>query len=165
MNDRSHVGFKYLIEVIKHGLVVDSFEVSNLMPTEGVNHLLNVTLKGGTQVATWYLGLFEGNYTPTVNDTAATFPANATESTAYAAATRMAWAPGTVSAGVLDNSASKAEFVATAAKTIYGGFMTSAAAKSATSGALISVVRFPSPRVLDVDSILRVTAGITLTPI
>lgn len=165
MNDRTHIGFKYLIEVITAGQVVDSFEVDNLMPTEGVNHLLNVAFKSGTQVTSWYLGLFEGDYTPTVGDTAATFSAAATETTAYASATRMAWTAGSVASGVLDNSALRAEFAFTAGKVIYGGFMTSAAAKGATSGALISVVRFPSPRTLDVDSILRVTAGITLTPI
>lgn len=165
MIDRTRVGFKYLVEVINAGRVVDSFEVNNLMPTEGVNHLLGVAFKNGTQAASWYLGLFEGNYTPTVGDTAATFSATATETTAYAAATRMAWTPGAVASGVLDNSASRAEFVFTASKVVYGGFMTSAAAKGATNGALISVVRFPSPRTLDVDSILRVTAGITLTPV
>mgnify|MGYP003515663090 CR=1 FL=1 len=51
----------------------------------------------------------------------------------------------------------------TGSKTVYGGFMTSAPAKGATTGALVSIVRFPSPRVLDPDSVLRVTAGIVLT--
>jgi hypothetical protein len=133
------------------------------MPTEGANHMLNATLKGGAQVSTWYLGLYEGNYTPSVSDTAATFSSMATETSGYTATTRLAWAPGTVVAGVLDNSSARAEFTFNAPKTIYGGFMSSAPAKGATSGVLMSLVRFPSPRVLDTDSVLRVTAGITLT--
>lgn len=157
------VGFKYTFEVLKRGVVIDLFDITNLMPTQGLNHMLSTVFKSGTPVATWYLGLYEGNYTPVLTDTAATFPGSATECTAYTASTRVAWVPGTVAAGVLDNSASKAEFVANATKTIYGGFMTSVAAKGAITGSLISAVRFPSPRVLDADSTLRVTAGITLT--
>jgi hypothetical protein len=133
------------------------------MPTEGANHMLNATLKGGAQVSTWYLGLYEGNYTPSVSDTAATFSSMATETSGYTSASRLAWAPGLVAAGVLDNSSTKAEFTFNTPKTIYGGFMSSASTKGATSGVLMSLVRFSSPRVLDTDSVLRVTAGITLT--
>ena len=158
-------GFKYTFEVIdKLGRVIDTFEEHNLMPTEGLNHMLSAVFKAATQVPTWYIGLYEGNYTPAGTDTAATFPAAATESTAYTSATRVAWVPGTAAAGVLDNTASKAEFVGNATKTLYGGFMSSVAAKGATTGTLISAVRFSSPRTLDADSTLRVTAGITLTP-
>lgn len=163
MNSQAQAGFTYLIEVVKDGVVVDSETVHNLMPIQGANHLLSSALTGASQVATWYIGLYEGNYTPSIAEVAATLPILATECTAYAAATRMAWTPGAAAAGVVDNSAAKAEFVFNAAKTVHGGFLTSAPAKGATSGALMSVVRFASPRVLDVDSILRVTAGITLT--
>lgn len=163
--DNTHVGFEYLVETFKDGELVDSFTVHNLMPTEGVNAMLNTMFKSASQVGTWYIGLYEGNYTPVIGDTAATFPGAATETTAYIAATRVAWVPGTPSAGILDNSASKAEFDMNAAKTIYGAFMSSASAKGATSGVLVSAVRFPSPRVLDSDSILKITAGITLTSV
>ena len=165
MNSSANVGFQYLIEVIKDGKVIDSEVVHNLMPFEGANHMLGATLTGASQVTSWYIGLYEGNFTPNVSDTAATLPGLATECTEYSGSTRKAWTPGTVTAGVVDNSASKAEFTFTAAKTVYGGFMSSASAKGATAGALISIVRFSSPRVLDIDSILRVTAGITLNPV
>ena len=163
MNSQAQAGFVYLVEVIKHGVVVDSEVVHNLMPTQGANHLLGATFAGASQVSTWYLGLYEGNYTPSIAEVAATLPALATECTAYSSATRVAWVPGTVASGAVDNSAVKAEFTFTATKTVYGGFLTSAPAKGATTGVLGSVVRFSTPRVLDPDSILRVTAGITLT--
>lgn len=162
MNANAEAGFTYLIEVVKDGVIVDSEVCRNLLPVEGANHLISVALKGGAQVPTWYIGLFEGNFTPNVNDVAATLPALATECVAYAGATRGAWVPGAVAAGGVDNSASRTEFTFTANKTVYGGFMSSAPAKGAVTGALISLVRFSSPRVLDIDSILRVTAGFTL---
>lgn len=165
MNSSAQAGFEYLIEVIKNGVVIDREIAHNVMPTEGADHIISVALAGGSQVSTWYLGLYEGNYTPTIAETAALLPGLATECSTYSGSTRKTWTPGSVAGGSANNSAAKAEFTFTAAKTIYGGFMTSAPAKGATTGALVSVVRFPSPKVLDIDSILRVTAGITLTPV
>jgi len=159
-------GFNYLVQILdQHGNVRESEVVHNLMPTEGLNHMLGVTLKGVAQVAAWYVGVFEGNYTPVPGDTAAAFPASATESTAYAEATRRALTLGSVVAGAVDNSASRAEFTLNAAKTLYGGFISSASAKGATSGVLLSAVRFSSPKVLASGEVLRVTAGFTLVSV
>ncbi len=161
--DEMKAAFTYLIEVIdKAGNVRDSEVIKNLMPTEGLNHLLNTELKGGAQVTSWYMGLFSGNYTPVNGDTAATFPGSATESSAYDEATREILVFGTVAAGAVDNSASRAEFTINTTVTIYGGFITSASAKGATSGTLLSAVRFASPKPLADDEVLRVTAGFTL---
>lgn len=162
MNEQAQAGFTYLVEVLKDGVVVDSEICHNLLPTEGANHMVGVTFKGQTPVSQWYVGLYEGNFTPNVGDVAATLPALATECTSYSGATRVAFTPGAVAAGAVDNTAARAEFTFTAAKTVYGGFISSAPAKGATTGVLVSLVRFASPRVMDVDSILRVTAGFTL---
>jgi hypothetical protein len=155
-------GFLYTFEWLRRGKVIDREVIHNLWPTEGVNHMLNAEFKGGPQATSWYVGLFEGNYTPTIADVASTFPALATECTTYAEATRVLWVPGTVAAGNLSNSASKAEFTSNANKTLYGGFLSSAAAKNSTSGVLGSIVRFSSPKSFEVDTVLRVTAGLTL---
>lgn len=155
-------GFIFTFDWIKRGVIVDRDVIRNLWPTEGVNHMLNGEFKGGPQATTWYLSLFEGNYTPTIADVAATFPTLAIECTTYAEATRPAWVSGAVAAGSVNNSASKAEFTSNANKTIYGGFLSSAAAKGATSGTLASIVRFTSPRAFDIDTVLRVSAGLTL---
>jgi len=162
MNTNLKARFRYLVEVVKDGVVTDSEVVDNLMPTEGLNHMLGVTLKAVTQAATWYIGLYEGNYTPVAGDTAATFPASATETTTYAESTRVEFNEGSITAGAVDNSANRAEFTFNAAKTVYGGFISSASAKGGVTGALLSAVKFSSPKVLEIGAILRVTAGFTL---
>ena len=137
----------------------------NLVPVEGLNHMLAVTLKGAPPVVNWYIGLYEGDYSPQPDVKAATLPGLATESTAYSLATRVPFTSGPVAAGSVDNSAALAEFTFTAKKTIYGAFISSAPTKGATTGVLLSVVRFPSPKVQDTGSILRVLAGPTATPV
>ena len=159
----AHAGVNYTIEVIRGGAVVDSETVHNLMPEEGRNHAVSVITKGATQVPAWYIGLFEGNYVPVDSDKASTFPTSATECTAYLPATRVEFVEGAVAAGVVENTASRAEFTATAAKTIYGAFLVSAQAKGAVTGVLMSAARFTAPKVLQIDDVLRVTASFSLT--
>lgn len=165
MNEHIQAGFEYLIEVIKDGVVIDSEVVHNLLPIEGINHMMGVTLKGVTPVATWYLGLFEGNYTPTSADIMSTFPGLATECTTYDETARVAWDEGSIVTGAVNNSASRAEFTSNTTKTVYGGFMASNPVKGATSGVLLSVVRFSSPKSFEAGSVLRVTAGFTMTSV
>jgi hypothetical protein len=165
MNEHASAGFEYLVEVIRDGVVIESEVVHNLLPVEGINYLLSAGLKGGSQIPTWYIGLFEGNYAPVSGDTAATFPGLATECTTYAEAARVEWNEGSVVSGTVNNSANRAEFTSNALRTIYGGFIASAPAKGATSGTLLSVVRFSSPKTFEPDSVLRVTAGFTMTSV
>ncbi len=162
MNDlesKSVFGFNYLVEHLRGGVVIDSEITHNLNPVEGLNHMMGVTFKTVTQVSKWYLTLYEGNYTPTPDLTAAAFPALATESVAYTPASRVEFIEGVVAGGSIDNSASKAEFTFTANKTIYGGALLSSSVRGATSGVIISAVRFTSPKVLTSGDVLRVTAG------
>ena len=84
----AHLGTTYLIEHIRAGEVISHEEVHNLIPIEGLNHAVSVIVKQGTQSAGWYIGLFEGNYSPVAGDTAATFPTAAVECLTYAPATR-----------------------------------------------------------------------------
>lgn len=162
-DSKSKFGINYFVEVIRDGKVIDTEEVHNLVPTEGLNHILGVEFKGTTQVLSWYLAIFEGNYVPTSADTAAALPAASTECTAYAETTRVPFVGGTVAGGVLDNSASRAEFTMNATKTVYGAYMTSAPAKGATTGVVVSSVRFSAAKNLVATDILRITAGLTLT--
>lgn len=164
MNTTLTPGFLWDIELYdRFGALVDKELIHNLMPTEGMNHTLNVVLKSATPVATWYVLLYEGNYTPVVGDTAATFPSLATECTTYSETTRVAYVPGTVAAGAVDNSASPAVFTSTADKTIYGGAIVSVAAKGSTSGVITSAVRFSTSKAFTTGSIIRVTAAYALT--
>lgn len=163
MKDTLRVGFEYTIEVVdKNGVVTDSETVHNLMPTQGMDHLLGVLLLGNSPTTQWYVGVYENPYSPVASDNAATFPALAGESVAYAGTTRLAFTPGTVNLGTIDNSLNPAEFEATEETVFYGGFISSSAARGSTSGILLSAVRFSTPKSVDPTSTLRVTAGFSL---
>lgn len=155
-------GVTYTLELVRKGQVIEREVVHNLMPEQGRNHVVGVTIKGVTQVPTWYIGLFEGNYTPVDADTAAGFPAAATECTAYAPSTRVEFNEGTVVAGSADNTANRAEFTFTSAKTVYGAFMASGQAKGAVTGTLLSAARFATAKSVQVDDVLRVTASLSI---
>lgn len=158
----SSSGVIYTMELLRGGAVIDSETIHNIMPAQGRNHMVSVVMKGATPAPAWYIGLFEGNYVPVDADIAASFPTLATESTAYAPPTRASFTSGVVSAGAVDNTASRAEFTFTSAKTIYGAFMTSGQAKGAVTGTLLSAARFISPKAVQVDDVLRVTASLSV---
>lgn len=143
--------------------VVDRETVRNIIPTEGLNHILSVICNAGSQVTTWYIGLFEANYTPIAADTMAGFPAASTECTAYDESVRQTWVESTPSGGSTTNSASKAEFTINATKTLYGGFLSSSSVKSGTSGVLLSAAKFGTAKAVVDDDIARVTATLSLT--
>ena len=155
--------FEYEFEHIRNGEVIDTFRQKNLIPIQGYNHMLDVTCHGGTQVSTWYVAIYEGNFTPSSTDTAASLPAAAVECTAYAEATRPTWNEGAVSGGVVTNVDNKAEFTMNATKTLYGCWLTSVSGKSSTSGVALSVVRFSTPKTCESGDVFRVTAPVTLT--
>ena len=166
MNEKLGAGFTYEVEVIdKDGKVLDSETIHNLMPIEGINHMLNVTLKGTTPVTAWNVGVYEGAYTPVASDVMSTFPSVAVESTAYAGSTRGALSLGAVSAGAVNNFSATTDLAFNAGKTIYGGFISSSSGRGSTSGVLLSAVRFASPKVLDDTSTLRVKASFTMVSI
>ncbi len=153
------MGMEYIVEHVRKGVLIDKFAAHNIVPTEGLNHALSVILQGGTQQGTWYLGIFEGNYTPVPGITAATVVAAATECTAYDEATRPIWVGGTVSAGAVTNEDNRAVFTMNDEKDVYGAFLISSSAKSASVGVLFSIVRFPTVKQVESGDILRVRAA------
>lgn len=156
------VAFIWHVQYKRAGRLLGEETIRNLIPTEGLNHILSIVLKGGTQQASWFVALFEGNYTPVLGDTAANFAANATECTSYDSATRPAWTGGSVAAGAVSNVDSKAAFVMSAAKTVYGAALLSSSTKGGTTGVLLSNARFSTAKVLEIDDTLDVAVGITL---
>lgn len=162
---RLKTGFVWTVEQLRDGQVIASECGHNLVPDQGLNDLLAVYFKSGSQAANWYVGLFEGNYTPGPSVTAASIAAAATETTAYSQATRPAWTAGAVAGGAVSNVDAKAEFTFTSSKTIYGGFLVSSSAKGGALGVLASVIRFPSPKAMEAGDTLRITAGTTLVSV
>lgn len=135
---RMFIGGVFDYEVRRGGEIIPLGQSHNLWVNQGLNHALDVVLHGTTPVNPWYVGIFEGNYTPLATDTAANISANSTECTAYDESTRVEYAEAAASGQSTTNSASKATFTMNATKTIYGAFLTSASAKGATTGTLLA---------------------------
>lgn len=155
------VAGKYSGQIIRDGKVIEEFEDPNIVVNEGLNSILGVYLYASTQLTAWYLGVFEGNYTPVSTVTAATITSASTESTAYTSSTRPAYSPAAPSSQSITNSASRASFVFNATKTIYGAFLVSASAKSATTGVLFSAARFSSAKNVESGDELLLTYTFT----
>lgn len=151
-------GGVFEFELVRDGKVIDKWSDHNLVTNEGLNDLLSVYLVGGPQKVTWYVGLFEGNYTPMAAVTAATVKTASTECTAYGEATRQTWAGATPASQSTTNSASKATFTINATKSVYGAFLISASAKNGTGDAaakLFAITRFSAVRsVVATDQLL-----------
>ncbi len=120
----------------------------NIIVTEGLNYILDAALHAATQLSTWYIGLFAGNVTPVNTWTAANVTANSTEFVTYTQAARVEFVETGAAAGSLNNTGSLAQFTMDTGGpfTLYGAFMASASAKSATTGKLLAAARFANPR-------------------
>lgn len=158
-------GFEYLVEVVKDGRVVDSRIEHNIMPQQSVDHVASLIRGGGASpISNWYVGVFESNFVPDETTTAGDLQNEAGESTAYDENTRPVWENTYDGSSLIANAGNRAEFTMNAAKSIYGAFVVSSQTKGGTGGTLLSIARFSSPREVEPGSVLRITAGITLTP-
>lgn len=161
---RARVGFTYQVAVRKpDGRLEQQETVHNVVPDVALDYILGILLKNSAVHAAWYIAIYEGTYTPDGDETMATLPTDATECTAYDEATRVAFTPGTVSGGAVDNQDSTAAFTMSAAKTVRGAYITNIAAKSSTSGIPLSVVQFASAKTLADGDELDIVAGFTIS--
>ena len=121
---------------------------TNLLTTEGINHLLAVGVAGGSQVGTWYIGIFSGNITITDTLTAATFTSTTTElTTQYSEATRVAFVESTPASKSTNNIANPAVFTSAVDNVnIWGVGLLSSSTKGATSGVLLSAAKYSTVR-------------------
>jgi len=149
------VGGVFSHEVIRAGRSMGLLHDHNKIVNEGLNDLLQTYLGNGTQIPTWYVGIFEGNYTPVAGDAAASIATNSTESIAYDEATRPEWVDAAAAAQSISNTASKAVFTINATKTIYGALLVSTSTKAGAVGKLFSASRFATSRsVVAADQLL-----------
>lgn len=159
------LGGVYHGQHIRAGEVIDEWEDHNLCVDEGLNSLLDIYFHGSTQITTWYLGLFEGNYTPVAGVTAASITADSTECTAYDETVRQTYVEAAAASKVTTNSASKATFTFNATKTIYGAFLVSVATKSGTTGTLFSAARFSASKAVVATDQLLLTYTFTASSV
>lgn len=139
-------------------------DINNLVPTVGLNDILDKYWKGSTYTAAFYVGLISATPTIAAGDTMASH-AGWTEITAYDEAARQALTLGTVSGGSVNNSASRAVFTMDASQTVGGAFISTVSTKGDNTGVLASAAAFNEGNrgpTADGD-IIRVTATITAT--
>lgn len=151
------VGGVFDFEQVRDGKVIDRWQSQNLVTNEGLNAILDIMFHAATQITTWYIGIFEGNYTPVAGVTAATIASASTESTAYSESVRQTYTEAAASSQSITNSANKATFSINATKTLYGAFLISDSTKSGTSGTLFAASRFGSSKAVSSGDQLLVT--------
>lgn len=125
----------------------------NLIPTEGLAHILNVALGTTPKPASYHLALFSAAAQPAANWTAASFASTASEivsmTEGYSAATRPTWTPTNTLTNSIDNMAAVAKVTMKTASslTVQGAAMLTNSSKGSTAGALISASKYAAPRV------------------
>jgi hypothetical protein len=140
--------------------------VPNLCTDEGLNRLLDIMFHGTTQIATWYVGVFETNTTILSTHTYAV-PGFTECTTSYDEATRPAYVEAAASGKITTNAANKASFTFNASKTIYGGALfgggTDPTVKGNTAGGgvLYCASLFGAPKAVVDDDVLKITVSLT----
>ncbi|HBA73475.1 MAG TPA: hypothetical protein DCZ63_15170 [Geobacter sp.] len=166
MLDKAKIGFIYSFECYDpEGKLVWEHKVKNLLPESSVAYLLGAALAGGSQLTSWYIGLWTAAHVPAGTDTMTTVVTTAVEATAYAGTERPAFTPDAIAGGVFANVGAPTEITFNAPTTIRGGFITSNITRGNTGGLLLSEVALPSPEVVKIGNVLKVTAGLSLVSI
>lgn len=144
-------------------------EGDNLIPDEGLLHMLNVVFGAVAKVPSWYLALFSGQINPASNWTAANFAATANEITSgtegYSNATRPVFTAAPAAANQITNFAAKATFniVCTTSVLVEGAALLSSSGKGSTSGVLASASRYNRVRELYDGDTYTLGYGVSLT--
>ena len=141
----------------------------NLIPTEGLAHILNVALGTTPKPASYHLALFSAAAQPQANWTAASFASTASEivsmTEGYSSATRPTWTPANTSTNSIDNMAAVAKVTMKTASTltVQGAAMLTSSTKGGTTGALISASKYAAPRVFQDGDTYEIGYRISLT--
>lgn len=162
MNSLAQCGFTYDVNtrLKTDGSLVDRLAgCKNRMPAEGINDVVTAYFKGGAGPASMSIGLWSGAHVPDGSETAANLASLVTEVTNYTQATRMPLSLGAVVDGGVSNAADIARFDMMGAATVNGAFLSTTSAKGASTGKILSVVRFANPRTVDATVYLEIITG------
>ena len=159
------------LEHLRDGKVIYSGDQGkNTFTTEGMTAAVDILFRAQSVWSKVYCGIFKNNATPALGDTAsaklgsgqtygecqdADYDSPATNRNEYTVAA--------AAASAVTNTASKAEFVMAGSITVYGAFLTTVAAKTATTGVLICAKKFTTARAVIADDQLAVTYAITMS--
>jgi hypothetical protein len=158
------------LDHFRNGELIHTQTGPNIFTTEGMARMLNVQFRAQTTDAAIYCGIFKNSVTPALANTAATcLGAAGTYGECQDAdyddplTNRPAYTMAATTTAVATNAASKATFVIAASFTVYGAFLASSQAKTATTGTLFCAKTFASSRAVIADDELAVTYQLTLT--
>ncbi len=168
--DQGNLGFSGIVH-LKH-FRADKLiyqEISkNRIVDQGLNHFLNVVMGADAKITTWYVGIFTNNVTPAAADTpAAQLGAAGTYGEGQDAdydvplTNKPEYIDAPASAKVMSNSGTPASFTIAAILTIFGAFISSISAKTATTGTLLAAKKFDASRAVLDNDILTVQYDIT----
>lgn len=143
----------------------------NLIPTEGLAHILNVALGTTPKPTGYYLALYSAAAQPAANWTAASFASTASEivsmTEGYSSATRPAWTPTNTATNSIDNMAAsnvaKVTIRTASTLTVQGAAMLTSSSKGGTTGSLISASKYATPRVFQDGDTYEIGYRISLT--
>jgi len=149
------------VECWRSGVITWTAEFDNLIPTAGLNKLLDATFKTGIAAPTWYVGLVTSTPTFAATDTMGSH-AGWTEDQNYSGASRPTLTLGAIAAGSCDNSASKASYTISGASTLAGCFLTDSVTKGGTSGTLYAAGSFDGGnQAVIANDVVNVTVTLT----
>jgi len=158
-----------IMQHIRDGEVLHEEKGTNLVVDEGLTHYHSAALRGGSQNATWYIGIFANNRTPVATDTAATVAGLAGEiTTLYDEAVRQTWTPNAAAGDpaldkVITNSSSTATFTINGSTNVAGAFLISDSTKGGTTGVLMAEKLFGSVRAAVSGDQIVITYQLTLS--
>jgi hypothetical protein len=148
----------FTFELRRDGELIDIWDFHNLVPTAGLNYLNDAGIGGGSQISSWYIGLYSNAYTPQADDVYTHIGTRFTEiTTAYDETTRPAWTKdGASSSGLMTNSSSRATFTFNTSATVNGAIFVSNNVKGDnTSGTLLAAsLHTPARSVVNGDELL-----------
>ncbi|AZF89941.1 MAG: hypothetical protein PHV90_10020 [Smithella sp.] len=153
-------------------LIHECDQGGNIFTTQGMNYMLEVmfgtTSKAGSAI--FYVGIFKNNVTPALADTAsvklgaagtygecqdADYDSPLTNKPSYTIAA--------AASGSCTNSASPASFTMAQSITVYGAFLSTDPAKTATTGYLMCAKKFTTARAVIDNDVLSINYTISCT--
>jgi hypothetical protein len=156
----------------RDGKLIHTQTGRNTFTTEGMAYLLNVmfytTSKAGSAI--FYVGIYHNAVTPATTSTAAaclgaagTFGESQDADYSTPATNKPSYVTVSTATAVCTNAAAPASFTIAQGFTAYGAFLSTAAAKTATSGTLMAAKLFGTARAVSATDVLGVTYVISAT--
>ena len=140
----------------------------NLLPTEGLNYILDSFVSSHSAIPL-YMALYATGIPPAANWTAASFYGTAGEITSnsegYSEANRVTWTAAAAAAATKDNYSNVAAFtiISSGSLNVNGVGLLTVNTKGSLSGALISATRFGTQRVFANTDVFDVKYQLALT--